>query len=251
MKFLLLSLIVSSSLMAEVLKKDAHGDFVLTKNTYTASELLADYAKLEGLNLNVVSDFDDETFVSQGNLKIGKDRIESFVSGVVGRSGNTIIRFPESSQLQVILGRDSRYATLPVYTDVTKIPSNDDYIQFNYTVKHIAASELSRNMRPFLSRYGRVIDMKSSNSIHFTDTANNTKKMVQILNFLDTEETLKSQKEMDELNEKHKKILTKKKDVWDIVTENNGLFIIAFLLIGVILGFGTRGYMMKKIEGGW
>jgi len=251
MKFILLSLIVSSSLMAEVLKKDAQGDFVLTKNTYKASELLADYAKLEGLNLNVASDFDDETFVSQGNLKIGKDRIESFVSGVVGRSGNTIIRFPDSSQLQVILGSDSRYATLPVYTDVAKIPSNDDYIQFNYTVKHISASELSRNMRPFLSRYGRVIDMESSNSIHFTDTANNTKKMVQILNFLDTEETLKSQKEMNELNEKHKKILTKKKGVWDIVTENNGLFIIAFLLIGVILGFGTRGYMMKKIEGGW
>lgn len=251
MKILIITILFISTSYAEVLRKNANGDFTLIKNSFTARELLADYARLEKLNLNTTSDFEDQTFTTLGKLEIPKSQIDSYVSSIMNQSGNAIIKSNTSSQVQVIRGSETRYSTLPIYIDLSKVPDSDDIIQFNYTIKNIEAAELSRNMRPFLSRFGRVIDMKSANTIHFTDTARNIIRMIKIVHFLDTEETAKSQKEVNELNEKHKKALAKQKSWQEVLVKENIIFITAFLLIGLILGFGVRGYTMKKIEGGW
>ena len=58
-------------------------------------------------------------------------------------------------------------------------------------------------------------------------------------------------KEVEEINEKHKKVLKKEKSVFDILTQNNAVFLVLFTLVGLIMGFGIRGYLMKRVEGGW
>jgi hypothetical protein len=96
-----------------------------------------------------------------------------------------------------------------------------------------------------------VIDVANAESIHIADNATNVRRLVKLIQILDTEEFVKSKKEIDDLNEKHKKILTKEKSWYEIFSQNNGIFLFVFLLVGLIIGFGTRGYMMKRIEGGW
>jgi general secretion pathway protein D len=106
-------------------------------------------------------------------------------------------------------------------------------------------------MRPFLGRFGRIIDVKNSNSVYVADTGNNIRRIAQIAHYLDTEGYSKNRREMQEINEKHKIARTKSKSFYEILTKNESIFILIFFLMGSIIGFGTRGYMMKKIEGGW
>ena len=251
MKFLFLILLFTSMAQAQVLKKNEAGDFTITKSPFKVSEILADYAKLEGFNLSVAYDFEDASFNTQGVMTIKKDQIENYVSMLLSQSGNAVIRMPDTHYLKVISARDTRYTTGPVYNHLKEIPKNDNQAQFSYNLKHVDASYLSRNLRPFLGRYGRIIDVKNSNTLHITDTGNNLRKLVEIALLLDTEAFKKSTEEIKTINEKHKQHLKKEKSLLDVLTQNTGLFIIAFFLMGLIIGFGSRGYMMKKVEGGW
>jgi ferritin-like metal-binding protein YciE len=96
-----------------------------------------------------------------------------------------------------------------------------------------------------------VVSMRSSNTIHISETGKNVRRLAKIIQALDKEETLKSKKEVDKLNEKNKKLISKDKGYLDMFVKNSGLLMVAFMLIGLIIGFGGRGYMMKKVEGGW
>jgi general secretion pathway protein D len=251
MKTIFLFLILITSLHAEVLKRNTEGDFTLNSSSFKISEVLSDYAKLMNYNLSVSSDFQDEKFTVQGVPMIKKDQIENYISVLLSQSGNAVIRMPNSNYLKVISGRDIRYTPLPIYKTLDEIPKNENQAQFSHALKYIDSSELSRNMRPFLSRYGRIIDIKHANAINITDTGTNLRKMAQIALHLDTEEFKKSQKEIEDINEKHKQSLKPEKSLIEILTQNSGMFIFIFFLIGLIFGFGTRGYMMKKVEGGW
>jgi general secretion pathway protein D len=251
MRTIILFLILTTCLHAEVLKRNSEGDFTLNKQTFKISEVLSDYARLMNYNLNVSSEFQDEDFTVQGVPTIKKDQIENYVSILLSQSGNAVIRMPDSNYLQVISGRDIRYTPLPIYKKLEDIPKNDNQAQFSHALKYIDSSELSRNMRPFLSRYGRIIDIKHANAINITDTGTNLRKMAQIALHLDTEAFKKSQKEIEDINEKNKQSLKPGKSLIEILTQSSGMFICIFFLIGIILGFGSRGYMMKKVEGGW
>ena len=236
---------------AELLKRNEAGDFTLTKNQYKVSELLADYGRLMGYNLSVAKDLKDSHFISQGELVIPKEQIESYVSSILTYNGSAIIRMPDSKFVQVIDARDIRYTTLPIYTNLDQIPANDNQAQWSYALKYLKSSELSRNMRPFLSRYGRIIDVVKSNTIHMTDTGNNLRRVAQIAIHLDTAEYQKDKNEMEKINEKYKQAKIKGKTFLEILSQNQSIFILIFFLIGSIIGFGTRGYMIKKVEGGW
>lgn len=67
----------------------------------------------------------------------------------------------------IIHGRDIRYnSALPVYKASKKItpdlPKNHDPIHFEYqAAPGTEIGEIARNLRPFMSRYGRLIDLKS------------------------------------------------------------------------------------------
>lgn len=251
MKFLILTLLFSGLLQAEVLKKNADGDFIVTKSPFKVSEMLADYARIEGLNLSVAHDFEDASFVSQGTMAIKQAQMENYLTVLLSQSGNATIRMPGTQYLNVVSARDTRYVTSPVYSKVTDIPNNDHQGQFSYKLQHVEAAYLSRNLRPFIGRYGRIIDMKNANTIYITDSGNNLRKIAEMILLLDTEAFKKSAEEVKAINEKHKQHIKHEKSVLDVFTENSGLFIAAFFLIGLIIGFGSRGYMMKKVEGGW
>jgi general secretion pathway protein D len=60
-------------------------------------------------------------------------------------------------------------------------------------LKHVSAAEIARNFRPFMSRYGRIIDIKQTNTIIIADTGSNINRLAKMVKFLDVpghEETL-------------------------------------------------------------
>ncbi len=247
--FILMFFIVSTS-SATVLERDGNG-FRLTRNKFSARELLKDYSALSELNLSVSPDFTDQTFEIHGNRKLSREMVEGFVSRIMDISGNAFIVKPQSPFVEVISARDARYATVPVYEDESMIPYNDNYIQFNFRLKHADPADLARNMRPFLSRYGRVVDVKHARTVHLMDNASNVRRLIQISKIIDVPSFKEGKKEIDSINEKHRKILKNEKDVLAILLENNGIFLVVFLVLGIILGFGIRGYVIKRVEGGW
>lgn len=250
MKTFLLFILLSSSLYAEVLKKNEAGDFILTKNSISASELVTDYARLMGYNMNIATNLKNESFEVQGDLLIPKDQIESYVSSILMASGSAMIRAPQSRFLQVIDDRDVRYTTVPTYTKLEEIPDNVNYAQYSFVLKHIDSSDLARNMRPFMSRYGRIIDVRDR-MVYIIDTGKNLRRIGKIAEAVDTEEFQKSKKEIDSINEKYKQSKIKGKTFFEILTQNQTIFILIFFLMGSIIGFGTRSFVMKKVEGGW
>ena len=48
-----------------------------------------------------------------------------------------------------------------------------------------AAAEIARNFRPFMSRYGRIIDIKQTNTIIIADTGSNINRLAKMVKFLD------------------------------------------------------------------
>lgn len=250
MKYLLTLILISGSLYAEVLKKTTDGDFVLTKNTISASELITDYARLMGYNMNISTYVKDESFEVQGEMLIPKDQIESYVSSILMAAGSAMIRAKDSRFLQVIDARDIRFTTVPTYTKLEDIPENVNYAQYSFVLKYIESSDLARNMRPFMSRYGRIIDVRD-HMVYIIDNGKNLRRIGKIAQALDTEEFLKSKKEIDSINEKYKQSKVKSKTFYEILTQNQTIFILIFFLMGSIIGFGTRSFVMKKVEGGW
>jgi len=251
MRTIIIFLLVITSAYGEVLKRNSDGDFILGQQNFKVSQLLSDYAALMNFNLSVTSEFQDETFTVQGSPVIKKEQMENYVSILLSQSGNAVIRMPDSHFMQVISARDIRYTTIPIYKSLEEIPKNDNQSQFSYSLKHMDGTELARNIRPFMGRYGRIIDIKHANAINITDTGNNLRRLAEIILNLDKEEFKKSRDEIQEINAKNKKSLIKEKSFFEIISNNQLIFILVFFLMGIIFGFGARGYMMKKVEGGW
>lgn len=242
---------LSLNSLADVLSKNTAGDYVITKSTFKVSELLNDYVKLEKLSLILGDTFKDEEFVAVGNKEIVKDHFKNYLSSLLYQSENTIVMMPDNNLLHVVSNREARYMALPLYKTVEDIPPTYNFVQFTYHLKYIKAEELARNLRPLLSRHGRLIDDLHSNSINISDRGVNIKRMLAFIQYIDTERFAEDRKKADEINEKNVQILKDEKTLFQILTSHQGLFLIAFFLLGGIIGFGWRGYMMKKIEGGW
>lgn len=250
MKYLILLILLTNVAFSAVIEKRGE-EFAVLKNPFTAKELLLDYGRLMNKNVSVYPDFQDEEFEVFGKKTLTKEQIEGFLSRVLSISGSMMIVDPAVPYIQVLEGRDARYSTLPVYDDLNAFPDNDNFVQFNFRLKHAEPRDMARNMRPFLSRYGRVIDVPHARSIHLADTGSNIKRLVAMAKIIDVESYDKDKKEIEAINDKHRKVLKNEKSLVDILIENNGIFLVVFMVLGLIIGFGVRGYMMKRIEGGW
>ncbi len=91
---------------------------------------------------------------------------------------------------EIIPGRDIRYnSDVPTFKASKKVsptfPNNKDPIQLIYQAQAgTEVGDIARNLRPFLSRYGRVIDMKSGIVI-VQDRANVAAHVLPIIQIAD------------------------------------------------------------------
>ncbi len=166
------------------------------------------YSSLTGKKLLFDKDINGKVAFSE-NLKFTKQNSEVLISELLSMVGLAKVKLG-SDIWKIINARDIRYTPTPIingYTD--QIPENSDYIQAIFKLKNVDfANEIVRNFRPFMTRYGRILDVKRSNTILVTDTGINIIRLKNLISFLDvpepniSKEILKARKEKKEFNQK-------------------------------------------------
>lgn len=85
---------------------------------------------------------------------------------------------------KIINARDVRYVPTKIYTGAYT-PTTEAHVMKVLALKNVDAAEISRNFRPFMSRYGRIIDIKQTNTIIISDTGTNIVRLEKLIKFLD------------------------------------------------------------------
>jgi type II secretory pathway component GspD/PulD (secretin) len=142
--------------------------------------------------------------VLSNNFKINQNNADSFISRLLFDNGFTRIKYEDG--YQIIFSRDIRYNSTPLKTvkELKNLGESDDYVMVSIPVDHIfEASLITRNLRPFMSRYGRVIGNDEGKKIILQDTVNNSKRLVKLINKMKRKY---SDKEVKEYTKKYNRI---------------------------------------------
>ena len=146
-------------------------------------------SKMTGDKYILDKDVKGEVDVSK-NFEVNEKNAELFLSEALYLSGYTRVPFDDKTWT-IINSRDVRYHPMKNYIyGKDEIPQNYDHVSVVIKLKnpHIA-SEISRNFRPFMSRYGRIIDIKKPGIIIIADTAKNAHRLIDMVNLIDKEPT--------------------------------------------------------------
>lgn len=143
------------------------------------------------------------------NFKINKGNAEYFLSMALNQNGYTRVPLKDKDGYQIINTRDIRYTPTKIYfAGKDKLPHNYDYIMLIIDLKGAKSSEITRSFRPFMSRYGRILDIRQTNRIIIQDTAINAKRLLKLVRSIDAPLTSK-QKEQKEDEQEHRRELEK------------------------------------------
>lgn len=149
-------------------------------------------SELTGEKYTYPSKLDEQKVQFSKNLEITKENADAILSEVLAENGLTKIKSP-NGHWSIISARDVRYHSTPTYVyGKDSIPSTFDYVTVIVHLKNkYISSELSRSFRPFMGRYGRIIDQKLTGLIIINDTGINVKRLVKIIEKVDKEPTAK------------------------------------------------------------
>lgn len=234
---------------ATTLKKVQSGYEVL-KQDFSIEEVIEEYAAIKGYSLIVDGKLKGQSSLF-GPKIIKSSELDLFVTSLLSDAGYSLLANDEIKQFEIIYSRDVRYKGGKVTNDINQVPENYNFYQFVMKLKYVDSHDIARNLRPFISRYGRVIDEKNANTIILADTGKNIHRIYNLIKKLDTPDFLKRKEIVNKINSEAQVTVQKNKSVFAYIKDQHVLFLIAFSLIGAIIGFGIRGYLMKRIEGGW
>ena len=153
------------------------------------------------------------------NFKISKENAADTLSQILHLNGLTKVQ-TAPNKWTIINAKDVRYFPSQIYVFGTdKIPTSYDYITAAIKLKNkYIVSDVSRNFRPFMSRYGRIIDVKSTGTVIISDTGANVHRLIKLIEQLDvkpTPEEIKKHQQRKEINDKIKLIKASKRDCKD------------------------------------
>jgi len=206
----------------------------------------------DGLGITInASDMSPKTIVNVaqgGNLT----RTEAFarLHALLWTQGYALIHTPDLDIYRIKKARDARDGNIPLFTDLGKLPDNDQLVTFAFYLRHIEPDAIARLIRSFAPAPSRIVPYSAGQLVLITDTARAMKKYQAIITRMDTPQAGVEAKE-------YLKSI-KKEDCAEALAPplNAGMGphpvipIALFSLMGLILGFLVRGYVIRRIEGG-
>lgn len=144
-------------------------------------EMTKHMQKLTGINLILDKDIKGKISISAPTPITVGDAWKAYLTALE-MNNYTLVK--SGAFWKVINARDIRYTPTKIYTG-NFTPDTDNYIMKVISLQNISASEVSRNFRPFMSRYGRIIDIKQTNTIIVADTGTNIGRLEKLVKFLD------------------------------------------------------------------
>ncbi|MCF7954269.1 MAG: type II secretion system secretin GspD [Phycisphaerae bacterium] len=140
------------------------------------------------VGLVIVSDVFIEgriTVISQ--KPIGVDRAISLINSIVKVKGFAVVRMGQT--LKVVELAAAKQMSIPVKTgnDPKEIIPGDDLVTHIVPVRYIDATKLREGLLPLVPEYAELSTNEGSNSLIITDTTANIKRLLEIINALDTQ----------------------------------------------------------------
>ena len=85
---------------------------------------------------------------------------------------------------KIVQSREIRHHTTKMYTGIYS-PDTENYMMKVIPLKNINANEVGRKFRPFLTRWGRIMDIAQTNTILVLETGTNINRIMRMLKILD------------------------------------------------------------------
>ncbi|MDD0854888.1 hypothetical protein HBN50_17440 [Halobacteriovorax sp. GB3] len=143
------------------------------------------------------------------DLKWNQSNADKLITSLLFESN--LIRVPiDEKTYKIVESRDVRYQSLPIMnvntkSDSTGIPKTHDFFMASYTLTHPNSGALiARALRPFISRYGRIIESKLASTLIIQDTGLNINRLHTLIGKLDVKPSKEALRELKEKKNKEK-----------------------------------------------
>jgi len=144
-------------------------------------EMTRHMQKLTGINLILDKDVKGKVSITAPSPITVGDAWKAYLAAL-NMAGYTLVK--SGAFYKIINSRDVRYVPTEIYTG-SYTPDTESHMMKVLSLKNVDAGEISRNFRPFMSRYGRIIDIKQTNTIIISDTGSNIARLERLIKFLD------------------------------------------------------------------
>lgn len=137
--------------------------------------------KLTGINLILDKDVKGKiSIMAPSPITVG-DAWKAYLTAL-NLNGYALVK--TGAFYKVIQSRDVRYTPTNIYTG-SYTPDTENYVMRIISLKNVNSAEITRSFRPFMSRYGRIIDIKQTNTVIVHDTGTNINRLMKLIKFLD------------------------------------------------------------------
>jgi hypothetical protein len=122
--------------------------------------------KLTGLNLILDKDIKGKISISSPTpITIG-DAWKAYLQAL-SINGYSLVK--SGAYYTIVNNRDIRYSPTTMYTG-TYTPNTENYVMQIIPLKYVNSREVANSFRPFMSRYGRIIEIKQTNTVIVQET---------------------------------------------------------------------------------
>lgn len=130
------------------------------------------------------------------NLQITNENADTLFTYILDLNGYARVPTAEKDTYVIVSARDIRYQPVPVINvdahNPPKLTPNYDYYMMSFKFKHFAHGQMreaANSLRPFMSRYARVIELKVPGTITIQENAAKLLKAYELIKFFDRELT--------------------------------------------------------------
>lgn len=137
--------------------------------------------KLTGLNLILDKDIKGKISISTpGPITIG-DAWKAYLQAL-SINGYSLVK--TGAYYTIVNNRDIRYSPTTMYTG-TYSPNTENYVMQIIPLKYVNSREVANSFRPFMSRYGRIIEIKQTNTVIVQETGTHINRLMKLIKFID------------------------------------------------------------------
>jgi general secretion pathway protein D len=137
--------------------------------------------KITGINLILDKDLKGKiSILAPTPITVG-DAWKAYLTAL-NINGYTLVK--SGTFYKIIPSRDVRYSTTKFYTG-NYTPETENYVMRILPLKNINSTEITRSFRPFMSRYGRILEIKQTNTVIIQETGSNVNRLVRLIKFVD------------------------------------------------------------------
>ena len=137
--------------------------------------------KLTGINLIIEKELKGKISISASSAITVGDAWKAYLTAL-NINGYTLVK--SGAFYKIVQSRDIRYTPTKIYTG-DYVPNTENYIMKIIPLQNISSAEVTRSFRPFMSRYGRILDLKQTNTLIVQDTGDNINRLTRLIKFID------------------------------------------------------------------